>query len=214
MNYEDLFPKHRLNKSQFLIDLIELKKMRNSMRVVEYWVSLDNEGRMSNILKVFGSKPETQAKIKTVIYSFAEFMTKKDFVVVKKILGIHGHILEFVHAILNKPEPNFEIIQHFVMVAKSPRHYDPQIIRWFWKHVNPIIEHDSVMLRQFSDNCSNSINRWMMTQKRNKKYKYQLEEPSYVIFENTQIPSKLITIKKNKVSDTATPRQSRVYLAD
>jgi len=198
MNYEDLFPKHRLDKSKFLTDLVELKKMRNSEQVVAYWTSLDNEGNMFNILQVFES-PETQEKIKLVMYSFAEFMTKDDFVEFKKMLGVHGHILEFVHAILNKPDPNLEVVKYFIMVAKSPRHYEPQIIQWFWEQVNPLIEHDTEMKQQFLDNCSNSIHRWIVTQKRNKKYKTQFEEPRYITFENSQIPSKLVPIHKTKV---------------
>lgn len=200
MNYDDLFPKHNLNKFKFIDDLKKLKAARDSKKVVSYWTCLQNEGNMLNILQVFESSPASQEKIKFLMYSFAEFMKEDDFVEFKKMLGIHGHILEFVRAILNQPTPNLEIVRYFIMVAKSPRHYDPQIIQWFWEKVSPLIEHDSEMKQQFLDNCSNSIHRWIVTQKRNKKYKTQFEDPPrYVTFEKYQIPSRLIPVHKNKV---------------
>lgn len=199
MNYQDLFPKHRLNKQNFVDDLIKLQEERDSSNIVSYWKSLDNEGNMFNINRVFESSLEIQEKIKYIIYSFAEFMTKSDFVEFKKMLGVYGHILEFVHAILSKPTPNYGIIEYFVMVAKSPRHYDPQTIQWFWENVTPLIDHEPEVKKQFLENCSNSIHRWIKTQKKNKNYKNQFEEQKYTIFGDNQIPMKLIS-DKNKTS--------------
>lgn len=194
-NYDDLFPKHRLNQDKFIDILEELQKNRDSKQVVDYWHTLDNEGNMFNILQTF-SLPDLQEKIKSLIYSFAEFMTKEDFIEFKKMLCIHGHILEFVHAILNKPNPNYGIISYFVMVAKAPRHYDPQIIKWFWEKVVPLIEHDDEMKQQFLENCSNSIHRWIITQKKNKNYRNFHEQQRYITFGDEEIPVKLVAPAK------------------
>jgi hypothetical protein len=204
-NYADLFPKHRLDQDKFVTILEELQKNRDSKQVVTYWNTLDNEGNMFNILQTFSSQ-EIQNKIKSLIYSFAEFMTKEDFVEFKKMLCIHGHILEFVHAILNKPEPNYGIVSYFVMVAKAPRHYDPQIIKWFWEKVVPLIEHDDEMKQQFLENCSNSIHRWIITQKRNKNYRNQQHKQRYITFGDEEIPVKLIA-QTRKPTDTKSWRK-------
>jgi hypothetical protein len=189
--YRDLFPKHSLDKSQFIDDLMQLKHDRDSQKVVDYWKMLDNEGKMFNILQVFES-PKKQEEIKSILYSFAEFIHKDDFVYFKKMLGVHGHILEFIHAILNTPAPNYEVITYFIMVAKSPRHYDPQTIQWFWEKVIPLLD-DDVVKQQFLDNCSNSIHRWIITQKRNKNFKNKFnQEMQYIKFGNNKIPGRLV----------------------
>lgn len=200
--YEGLFPKHKLDQTQFVDILIKLKENRKSADVVSYWESLKNEGNMFNILQVFEESPETQETIKSLIYSFSEFMRKDDFIKFKKMLGVHGHILEFIHAIINNP-PNREIIEYFIMIAKSPRHYDPNTIQWFWEKVGPIINDDEELKKQFLENCSNSIHRWIMTQKRNKSRVYQIDsEPRYIKFEDKEIPGQLVpnlqTKRKNR----------------
>jgi hypothetical protein len=191
-NYDDLFPEHNLKPENFISDLQTLQKSRSSIKVIEYWQMLDNEGSMVNILQ---ESLDVQ-KIKLLIYSFASFMTKEHFAVFKKMLGIHGHILEFVHAILNKPKPNMEIVEYFIMVVKSPRHYEPRIIKWFWENVYPVVQYDKILSEQFLENCSNSIHRWIATQKKNKKYIYENRgDLKFRRFEHTVIPQKLISFQ-------------------
>lgn len=174
---EDMFPEHKIGPD-FGDILDDLYKEKNSEKVIEYWRTLEEEGTMANIINISKENKILENKslenkmidfkrdesLENKIYKFAEFMEYDHFVEFKKLLGIHGHIIEFVRAISTK---NMGVITYFVIIAKAPRHYSPMILRWFYNILNPLL--DKKQKIQLLDNCTNAVYRWISTQRRNKK---------------------------------------------
>ncbi len=191
--YADLFPAHTLCTSSFVDDLLSLKKSRNSKKLLAYWQKLDVEGTMENILSVSDKKDHD--KIKILVYSMAEFLEESAYIEFKKRLDIHGHILEFVFAIFAKPSPNMAIIKYFITVARNPRHYSPEMVKWFYQHVSPLLNaSDGEIRKQFLENCTLAIQRWVITHRKNQppKIKRPVDPILYKLIDRQLIPIGLI----------------------
>jgi len=190
--YADLFPTHTLRVENFIDDLLQLKKKKNSQKLLEYWRNLGDEGNMENILSM--TSKQDHDKIKILIYSMAEFLEEKDYVELKKRLDINGHILEFVFAIFAKPKPNLDIIRYFITVARNPRHYSPQMVKWFYEHVSPLIKEDNELSNQFLENCTTAVQRWVVTNKHSQqpKNKKSIDPILYDLIDKVCIPEGLL----------------------
>ena len=190
--YADLFPDHNLSPETFVDDLFELKKKKSSKKLIEYWRKLDIEGTMENILSLSDKKDHN--KIKILIYSMAEFLEEKEYIEFKKRLDIHGHILEFVFAIFAKPTPNMDIIKYFIMVARNPRHYSPEMVKWFYEKVNPLLKENKELQYQFVENCTLAVQRWVITNRRNHqpKHKKPIDPILYKLIDKKLIPDGLL----------------------
>jgi len=189
--YADLFPKHNLQVDTFVDDLIQLKTQKNPKKLIEYWRGLGVEGNMENILSVTDKKDHD--KIKILIYSMSEFLTEQYYIEYKTLLDINGHILEFVFAIFANPAPNLDIIKYFITVARNPRHYSPQMVKWFYEHVNPLLS-DKELRDQFLENCATAVQRWVVTNRRNlqPKTKKYIDPILYKLIDRRCIPDGLL----------------------
>lgn len=165
-NWYDLFPTHRLVKDDFLDILDKFRISKDSKAVLRYWRYLKEEGTMYNIL--YAMDKEDHWKTEVLIYSMSGFLTGSDYIEFKSLLGIHGHILEFLFAVDASP-PNIDVIKYFVQVAKSPRYQSPEIAEWFYSNVCQVLP--DYLVEDFSTNCNNAIYRWLNNKKNIKRIK-------------------------------------------
>ena len=190
--YADLFPSCDKWVDTFIEDLFNLSQEQDSAKLIQYWETLGEAGTMENILNTFNWKDHS--KIKILIYSMSGFLNARDYMNFKKKLDINGHILEFVFAIFARPFPNLDIIRYFITVAKNPRHYQPQIIQWFYIHVTPLIADDMPLYKRFLENCTLAVQRWVNTNKhsKNTKCKKKIDPILYDLIPKSAIPIGLI----------------------
>jgi len=165
--WEEFFPKHRLDKTTFVDILRELREKRNSCAVLEYWRYLAEEGTMYNILYALDKSMHWQVEV--LIYSMAGFLDTQSYIEFKQMLGTNCHILEFVFALTTTP-PNRGVVEHFVCVANSPRHHSPEIVKWFLD-VAKSAKLDPRIEDQLTDNCSNAVFRWVISRKKKRRSK-------------------------------------------